>query len=158
LASVGAIITVWALPFNYVPFGFLAPSWKIFRRLHQALWSAPLRRIASVSPNSHATDAYESTARIGERWAHHAQNFRRDPESGVFAAAKASRYCQCWRKCANGESAEWHVAHNRAASLKRKPNRLTSTLEDWEPDQLRLGTRLAASDRTMGTRSEFGHV
>ena len=38
IGSVGAITTVWALPSNYVPFGFLAPSWKIFRRLHQGLW------------------------------------------------------------------------------------------------------------------------
>ena len=26
-----------ALPSNYVPFSFMAPSWKIFRRLHRAL-------------------------------------------------------------------------------------------------------------------------
>ena len=38
LAIGGVIITVSALPFNYVPFGFLAPFWKIFRRLHQGLW------------------------------------------------------------------------------------------------------------------------
>jgi Domain of unknown function (DUF4158) len=45
-----AIITVWALPPNYVPFGFLAPSWKIFRRLHQALWHSLDANSVSKTP------------------------------------------------------------------------------------------------------------
>jgi hypothetical protein len=51
-------------------------------------------------------------------------------DDGSDSCSWAVCYCRCWRKCANGETAEWNVAHNLAASLKRKPNRLTSTLAD----------------------------
>jgi hypothetical protein len=64
LASVGAITTVWALPSNYVPFGFLAHSWRIFLRLHQGLWH-------SLDANSvFKTPVFFRTCLSETRWDH----------------------------------------------------------------------------------------